>query len=76
MHPLFSFLNIVFKQPVALIYPLFHIYFSLKCNFLSSPPSSTLYVSAVYGHHQVFSILLILLHCMSEFRIACESDVS
>jgi hypothetical protein len=29
-----------------------HIYFRLKCNVLSSHPSSTLHVSAVYGHHQ------------------------
>jgi hypothetical protein len=63
MHPMFSFLNIVFKHPGALIYNLFHIHFRLKCNLLSSHSSSTLHVSAVYGHHQVPSILLKLLHC-------------
>jgi hypothetical protein len=35
-HGMFSFPNIVFKHPVALIYHLFHIYFRLKCNLLSS----------------------------------------
>jgi hypothetical protein len=73
MNPTFSFPNIEFKHPVALIYNLFHIYFRLKCSLLCSHPSSTLHVSAVYGHHQVSSILLKLL---SEFRIASERDIS
>jgi hypothetical protein len=62
MHPLFSVANIVFKHPVALVSHLFYIYFSLKLNLLSSHPSSKLHDSAVYGHHQVPSILLKLLH--------------
>jgi hypothetical protein len=44
-------LNILFKHPVSWIYHLFNIYFPLKCNLLSSRPSSTLHVSAVYGHY-------------------------
>jgi hypothetical protein len=76
MQPMFSFPNIVLKHPVALIYHLFHIYFRLMCILLSSHPSSTLHVSAIYGHHQVSSILLKLLHCMSKFCIACECDIS
>jgi hypothetical protein len=76
MHPMFSFPNTVFKHPVALIYHLFYRYCHLKSDLLSSHPSSTLHVWAVYGYHQVFSILLKLLHCMSKFRIACESDIS
>jgi hypothetical protein len=76
MHPVFSFPNIVFNSPVALTHNLFHIYFRLKCNLLSSRPSSTLHVSAVYDHHQISSILLKLLHCMSKLRIACERDIS
>jgi hypothetical protein len=69
---MFPFLNIVFTYPIALIYHLFHIYFRLKYNLLYSHPSSTLHGSAVYGHHQVSSISLKLLHCMSKFRIVCE----
>jgi hypothetical protein len=65
---MFTFPNIVFKDPVALIYHLFHIYFRLKYNLLYSNPSSTLRGSAVYDHHQVSSVLLKLLHCMSKFR--------
>jgi hypothetical protein len=76
MHPMFSLPNIVFKHPVALIYHLFHIYFHLKCNLLSSHPSPTLHILAVYGHRQVSSIMLKLLHCMSEFCIACERNIS
>jgi hypothetical protein len=34
MHPAFPFPSIVFKNPVALIYHLFHIYFCLKYNLL------------------------------------------
>jgi hypothetical protein len=34
MHLMFSFSNIVFKHPAALIYHLLHIYFRLKCNLL------------------------------------------
>jgi hypothetical protein len=77
MHPMFSFPNNVFKHPAVLIYNLFHIYFHLKDNLLYSHPS-TLHGSAirVYGHHQVFSILLKLLHCTSKFRIACERVIS
>jgi hypothetical protein len=51
MHSKFSFPNIVFKLPVALIYHLFHKYFRLKYTLLYSHPS-TLHGSAVYGHHQ------------------------
>jgi hypothetical protein len=39
------FSDIVLKHPVTLIYHLFHIYFRLKCNLLSSHPSSSLHVS-------------------------------
>jgi hypothetical protein len=39
-----------------------HIYFRLKCNWLSSYPSFSLHVSAAYCHHQVVSILIKLLH--------------
>jgi hypothetical protein len=67
MHPVFSFPNTVFKHPVVLIYHLFYIYFCFKCNLLSSHPSSTLHILAVYGHHQVSSVLLKLLYCMSKF---------
>jgi hypothetical protein len=56
--------------------PLFRIHFPLKCILLSSHPFSSLHVSAVNGHYQVSSILLKLLHCMSEFHIACERHVS
>jgi hypothetical protein len=76
MYPMFSFANIVFKHPVELVYNLFHIYFSRICNILPSHTASTLHVSAVYGHHQVSSILLKLLHCLSKFRIAFELDIS
>jgi hypothetical protein len=69
------FPNIVFKHPVAFIYHLFHIYFRLRCSLLSSHPSSSLHVSAVYDHHQVSSILLKLLHSMSKFCVACKSDI-
>jgi hypothetical protein len=71
-----TFPTTVFKHFVALIYHLLHIYFRLKCNLVSSHPSSTSYVSVVHGHHQVSSILLKLLNCMSKSRIACERDVS
>jgi hypothetical protein len=56
--------HVVFEHPVALIYNSFHIYFRLKCNLLFNDPSTSLYVSAVYGHHQISSILLKLLYCM------------
>jgi hypothetical protein len=65
---MFALPNIVFKHPVALIYHIFYIYFRLKCNLLCSHPYSTLHDSAAYGHHQVSSSLLKLLHCISEFR--------
>jgi hypothetical protein len=71
---MFSFPNIVFKHPVTLICHLFHIYFRLKYILLYSQPSSTLHVSAVYGHYQVSSVLLKLLHCMSKFHIPRERD--
>jgi hypothetical protein len=45
---------------------IFHIYCCLKCKLLSSHPSSSPDVSAIYGHHQVSSILLKLLHCTSK----------
>jgi hypothetical protein len=45
-------------------------YFRLKCNPLSGHLSSSLQVSATYGHHQVLSILLKLLHSMSTLYIA------
>jgi hypothetical protein len=73
---MFSFPNNLFKNPVALIYHLFHIYFRLKYNLLSSHRSSTVHCSAVYGHHQVSSILIKLLHSISTLRIVCERDVS
>jgi hypothetical protein len=73
---MFSFASIVFKHPVGLMCNLFHIYFRLKCNLLYSRPSSTLHGWAVYGHHQVPSILLQLLHSMTKFCIACERDAS
>jgi hypothetical protein len=76
MHPMFSFPNIVFEQPVALTCHLFHISFRLKCNLLYSHPSSTLHGSDIYDHHLVSSVLLKLLHRMSKFRIACERDIS
>jgi hypothetical protein len=76
MHPVFSFPNIVFKHPVALIHNLFHIYFRLKYTLLYNYPSSTIHGCAIYGHHQVSYILLKLLFCMSEFRIARERDIS
>jgi hypothetical protein len=57
-------------------YRLFHIYLCLKCNVLSSHPSSSLHVSAVYGHRQISSVLLKLLHCISKLPMACELDVS
>jgi hypothetical protein len=55
---------------------LFYIYFHLKCNLLYSHPSSTLHVLDVYSHHQVSSLLLKLLQCMSKFCITCEHDIS
>jgi hypothetical protein len=66
------FPNIVFKHSVALIYHLFHIYFRLKCNLLSSHPSSTLHVSAVYGHHEVSSSLLkvVALYVKISYRVS------
>jgi hypothetical protein len=74
MHSMFFLLILYLKHPVALIYHLFHVYFHLKCNLLSSHASST-HVLAVYGN-QVSSTLQKLLHCMSKFHIACESDIS
>jgi hypothetical protein len=41
-----------------------------------SHPSSSQHVSAVYDHHRVCSISLKLLHCMSQFHVACECDIS
>jgi hypothetical protein len=61
---MFSVPDIVFKHSAALMYHLFHIYFP------------TLHGSAVYGHHQVSTVSLKLLHCMSTFRIACKRDIS
>jgi hypothetical protein len=55
---------------------LVHIYFLLKCNLLSSHPSSSLNASAAYGHHQVLPTLLKLLHSMSILRVECERDIS
>jgi hypothetical protein len=75
MRPMFPFPNFVFKNPLVLVYHLFHIYLRLKCNLLYSHPSFTLHVSAVDDRHQVSSILLKLLQCMSKFCIACERDV-
>jgi hypothetical protein len=60
----------------VLLFHLFHTYFSLKCNLFSSPLSSSLNVSFVYGHHQISSILLKLLICVSQLHIACECDTS
>jgi hypothetical protein len=73
--PVYIVANIVFRYPVALIY-IFYTYFRLKCNVLYSHPSSSLHVSTVYGHHQVLSVLLKLLQCVPELRIACERDIS
>jgi hypothetical protein len=73
---MFSFSNIVFKHPIAWIYHLFHVYFRLKRNLLSSHPSCTPHVSVVYCHRQVSPVLLKLFHCKSKFRIACERVIS
>jgi hypothetical protein len=51
---------IVFKNPVALIYHLFHIF-----------PSPSQHVSDAYGHRQVSSISLKLLH-----YTVCENFIS
>jgi hypothetical protein len=37
---------------------------------------SSLYVSVVYGHHQVSFGLLKLLHCVSKSLVACEHCIS
>jgi hypothetical protein len=50
--------------------------FRLKCNLFSSHLSSSQHGSSVYGHYQVLSNLLKLLHCMSKLFIACGSDIS
>jgi hypothetical protein len=52
-----------------------HIYLLLKCNLLSSHSSSSLHISAVYGHHQALSTLLKLLRYMLKLCIACERDI-
>jgi hypothetical protein len=65
--------NIVFKHPVALIY-LLYTYFCLKCNLFSIHPSSCLHVSSAYGHHQVLSILLKLLHWKDRWAKCVESQ--
>jgi hypothetical protein len=44
------------SPPLGLI--LAHIYFRLKCNLLPSHPSSSVYVSAVYGHHLAKTVAL------------------
>jgi hypothetical protein len=64
---MFSFPDIVFRHPVAIIYHLFHIHFRLKYNLLVNLPYYMIGLS---------STLLKLLHCMSKFRIACERDIS
>jgi hypothetical protein len=53
-------------------YNIFYIYFPLKYNLLSSHPSPSLRVSAVYAHHQVQN----LLHGMSKLCIAYERNIS
>jgi hypothetical protein len=58
----------------ALIPHLIHIYFRLECDLLSNHPSSSLHVSAVYGHHQVSLAKIVALYV--ELRIACERDFS
>jgi hypothetical protein len=65
------------SKPVVTTYKYFvHIYFRFKSNLSSSHPSSSLHVSAVYGHLEVLSVLQKLLHCTSKLRIACERDIS
>jgi hypothetical protein len=66
----------LFKHPVAVIYYLFPtIYFRPQ---LLLAPFSSLYVSAVHGHHQVSTISLNLLHCMvcEKIHISCKCDTS
>jgi hypothetical protein len=74
MHPVFSFLNIVFKQPVALIYYLFHIYFRVNCNLLCSHSFPNYMVRLYTAIIRCLTILRKLLHCISKFRIACERN--
>jgi hypothetical protein len=52
-----------------------HHYF-IYISVFSSHPSSSLHVSAVYGHCRESPILLKLLHWMSKLRIACERYIS
>jgi hypothetical protein len=59
MHQMFSFPNIAFKYPVALIYNSFHIYFRLKYSLLYSHPSSTSHGLAIYA------IIRCLLSCQN-----------
>jgi hypothetical protein len=52
--------------------------FPSPVQLINSHPSSSQHVSTIYGHHQVSSISLKLLHsivCQKHF-IACESDIS
>jgi hypothetical protein len=59
---MFSFPNIVFKHPVALKYHLFRIYFRLKCNLLTSRPSSTVHVSALYDLHEIMVVKVLYIY--------------
>jgi hypothetical protein len=52
------------------------IYFRLNFILLSNHHFFSLHVSAVYGHHQVLSIMLKLLHCLAILHTACEHDIS
>jgi hypothetical protein len=69
--------NAFFPSNQQVIYPVIrcinvsfvHIYFCLKCYLLSSYPSSSVRVSAIYGHHRVSSIFLKLLYCTSCYTL-------
>jgi hypothetical protein len=59
---LILYLNILLDQ-----YTFVHIYFLLKRNLLFYHPSSSLQVSTAYGHDQLLSILLKLLHLYQSY---------
>jgi hypothetical protein len=58
----FSFPNIVFKHPVALIYHLFHIYFPLKYTLFSFP-------SIVFKHPVVLIYHLFLIYIPLKYTL-------
>jgi hypothetical protein len=70
-----NWISYMFCMFVSVVGPFLHIYFCFKCNLLSNHPSSWLHVSATYSHHQMLSVLLKLLHCMSKLCIMCESYI-